>query len=167
MRRKRTLLIVASAVVAAVGAGAALGTPPFGLVGSLQTRGAAGEFRIHDASNRFKIKAKEPTDVAVVKATLAAPTETTPAGFTGWHGHNGPSVAIVQSGSMKVYMPQHRRCHVQEIGPGQAFVHSEEPHNFVNSGTTPVEFWIVYFLPQGASPAAIDMPAPRACDGVK
>jgi hypothetical protein len=36
-------------------------------------------------------------------------------------------------------------------------VHPEGAHNFVNTGAGETEFYIVYFMPAGASPAAIDV----------
>lgn len=67
----------------------------------------------------------------------------------------------------------HRRpwCEVSVHNAGTTFIHPEGAHNFVNTakaidGTTPVEteFYIVYFVPAGASPAAIDVtPAPAGC----
>ncbi len=56
------------------------------VVSELLARGAAGEFRIRDEEAGVGLRASEPTDVALVRATLAAESS------TGWHQHNGPSM---------------------------------------------------------------------------
>lgn len=157
MTNRRTL-IAAIAVGAALGTAAvALATPPSGLVGTPLARGSAGELTIQDKSQKLKVQVKESMDVALVKATLA------PNGFTGWHAHAAPSIAIVQSGSMTVYEANGDECVSRTQGAGTAFVHSEDAHNFV-AGPAGAEVYIVYLLPAGASPAPIDVtPAPSAC----
>jgi hypothetical protein len=109
-----------------------------------------------------------------------------PGGHTGWHRHAGPSLVVVKAGQIAMYAPASRRgddddddgdrprgasCEVSVHNAGTTFVHPESAHNFVNTGkaadgVTPVEteFYIVYFVPADASPAAIDItPAPVGC----
>jgi hypothetical protein len=170
--RKRTpILIALGAVVAPVAVGVALATPPSGLNSQLLARGAAGEFRIHEKSMRLRMDARQATDVALVRATLD------PGGSTGWHGHPGPSIVIVKSGTVTMYEPAHdedadedddgkehrQGCAVQSFGPGQAFVHPATVHNFVNSGQDTAEFYVAYFVPAGAAPLLRDEPAPPEC----
>ena len=150
------VVLLAASAVATVGV--ALATPPSGLVGTPLARGAAGAFDLHDTSQKLKLQAKEPIDVAFVKATLA------PNGFTGWHGHAAPSLVVVSSGSMTVSEVQGGECVSQTYAAGSGFVHSEDAHNFV-AGANGAEFYIAYLLPSGASPAPIDVtttPAPCA-----
>ena len=153
-------IAVALAALGALGVfavGVAVATPPSGLVGTPLARGAAGSFDLHDTSQKLKLQAKEPLDVAFVKATLA------PNGFTGWHGHAAPSLVVVSAGSMTVYEVEGGECVVETYPAGSAFVHSEDAHNFV-AGAGGAEFYIAYLLPAGASPAPIDVPtAPAAC----
>jgi quercetin dioxygenase-like cupin family protein len=168
--RKRTLVLVVLAALMLIAAGVAIATPPSGFVAQLLSRGNAGEFQIRDKALGLKIRADEPTDVAVVQATL------TPGGFTGWHGHPGPSLVIVKSGTITMYQPSRRdddddddddtvrqnRCRTHTFGPGRAFVHPSTVHNFVNTGTGTAEFYIVYFAPP-AAPLLRDEPAPPEC----
>jgi hypothetical protein len=166
--KKRTAaLLVIGALVPGV-AGVALATPPQGLTSELLARGAAGEFRIHDESMGLKMEAKRDTDVAVVRATLA------PGGTTGWHGHPGPSIVIVKTGTLTMREPRHRdhghhhrgwrRCSEQNFPPGTAFVHPEHEHEFVNKSAVTTEFVVVYFVPAGATPLLNDVPIPpREC----
>lgn len=166
--RKRTMAIIVVAMLAAFGTGVALATPPSGLFSELLARGAAGKFRIQDKSMKLDIRAKKATDVAVVRATIE------PGGYTGWHGHPGPSLVIVKSGTLTMYQPVRRddgddekerrkRCIEQTFGPGQVFVHPEDVHNFVNTGSEKLEFFVVYLVPAGAAPLLRDEPVPPGC----
>jgi hypothetical protein len=170
MRKRTAILVALAAIVPPLVVGVALATPPSGLTSQLLARGAAGEFRIHEKSIGLRIDAREPTDVAVVQATLE------PGGSTGWHGHPGPSIVIVKSGTLTMHEPAHDReadeddddeadhgCAVQSFGAGQAFVHPASVHNFVNSGAERVEFYVEYFVPAGAAPLLRDEPAPPEC----
>jgi hypothetical protein len=174
MRKRTAILIALAAVAAPVAVGGALATPPSGLTSELLARGAAGEFRIHDENMRLHMGARRPTDVAIVQATLA------PGGSTGWHGHPGPSLVIVKSGTVTMYEParhhkgdhdddddrdgdRRRGCAVQSFGPGQAFVHPPSVHNFVNTGQDTAEFYVEYFVPAGTTPLLRDEPAPPEC----
>jgi quercetin dioxygenase-like cupin family protein len=157
----RTKLLIAAvlALLVSLGVGVGIGTATEskGLVSELLARGAAGKFRIDDQSNALRIVAKKPTDIAFVKATLERD------GYTGWHGHPGPSLVIVNKGTLTMLEPHHRRCASHTFGPGQAFVHPEGRHNFV-AGAEGAEFYVAYFVPAGAAPLLIDVPAvPKAC----
>lgn len=154
MRTRIVIGLFGLGLLAVFAAATALATPPSGLVGTPLARGAAGEFKIYDQSGRLKLVAKESTDIPLVKATLS------PNGYTGWHGHSGPSLVIVSSGEVTMYEPGKRSCDAQTFGAGKAFVHPEGAHNFV-AGAGGAELYIVYFVPAGASPAPIDVtPAP-------
>ena len=157
MNRKKKLTIAAGALLTVLLPGAALATPSSGLTSQLLSRGAAGEIRIVDKSTDIDFKAKNPTDVAMVAATLAT------GGFTGWHAHPGPSVVIVKSGTLTMHEPHDGTCSAENVGPGQAFAHPADVHNFVNNGPSVVEFYVTYFVPAGAAPLLIDADAPAEC----
>jgi quercetin dioxygenase-like cupin family protein len=157
--KTRRLIVLALAASSLILIGVAVATPPRGLVGTPLARGGAEELRIRDNDQGFRLRAKHPTDVALVKATVEV------GGYTGWHGHAGPSLVIVKTGTLAMYQPNRHRtgCTVETFGPGSAFNHPSGPHNFVNAGAETLEFYVAYFLPKGASPAAIDSPAPAGC----
>jgi hypothetical protein len=179
--RKRILAILALSGAAVIAVGVALGTPGQGVTpGPFHARGSAPSLRINDESMRLSLKAKSPLDVQVVSATIA------PNGFTGWHTHNGPSIAIVKSGQLTTYEPGRGRrgdddddddnggrgpaCEVSFYNAGTAFVHPKGPHNYKNTaraadGTAvATEFYIFYFLPPGTSPAPDNTtPVPAGC----
>jgi len=157
MQGRITFGLAGLAVVGAFAAGAAFATPSSGLVGTPLARGAAGELAMHDKSQKLKVESKGPLDIAFVKATLTAN------GYTGWHGHSAPSIVVVKTGTLTVSELRRAGCVTATYGPGTAFVHSEDAHNFV-AGSEGAEFYIAYLLPEGASPAPIDVsPAPSAC----
>jgi len=80
-------------------------------------------------------------DVAVVKASL------TPDGYTFWHGHPGPSVVIVTAGEITVLEPTpNGGCQSRTYGPGDAFFHGTENHDFRNEGSVTAAFTITYFV---------------------
>ena len=47
-----------------------IATPPSGLTSELLARGSAGTFRVHDENLGLKLRARQPTDIAVVRARL-------------------------------------------------------------------------------------------------
>lgn len=169
--RKQLFALLALSVLSVIGVSAALATMGSGLSATPLARGAGGELRINAENFRFKLRAKDSTDVALVNAKLA------PGGYTGWHGHAGPSLVVVKTGQLTMYSPKrwswsHKgpRCEVSVHNAGTTFVHAEGAHNFVNTGrdangaAVETEFYIVYFVPAGVSPAAIDVtPAPAGC----
>ena len=171
---KRIVAVLALSVLSAIAVSVAWATMGSGLSATALARGAGGEFRIKAENFRFNLKAKDATDVALVNAKLA------PGGYTGWHGHAGPSLVVVKTGQITMYAPRSRRgddddddngdrrrgagCEVSVHNAGTTFVHPEGAHNFVNTAAGETEFYIVYFVPAGASPAAIDVtPAPAGC----
>jgi quercetin dioxygenase-like cupin family protein len=157
--KTRLIVVLTFATASLILIGAAVATAPKGVVGTPLARGGADELRIRDNDQGFRLRAKHPTDIALVKATID------PGGYTGWHGHAGPSFVIVKTGTLAMYLPNRRGngCTVETFGPGSAFDHPSGPHNFVNAGTETLEFYIAYFLPKGASPAPIDAPLPAGC----
>ncbi|HEX2287355.1 MAG TPA: hypothetical protein VHH31_01245 [Gaiellaceae bacterium] len=156
--RKHLVALLALSVLSVIAASVAWATMGSGLSATPLARGAGGEFRIKSENFRFKLKAKDATDVALVNAKLAA------GGYTGWHGHRGPSLVVVKTGQITMYAPGKQECEASVHNAGTTFVHPEGAHNFVNTAAGETEFYIVYFVPAGASPAAIDVtPAPAGC----
>jgi hypothetical protein len=157
MKGRIAIALATLAAISVVAVGTAVATPPSGLVGTPLARGGAGAFDLHDKSQKLKLQAKEPMDIAFVKATLAAN------GVTGWHGHAAQSLVVVSAGSLTLYEVSGGECVSETYPAGSAFVHSEDAHNFA-AGPSGAEFYIAYLLPTGASPAPIDVtPAPAAC----
>ncbi len=163
MRLRRSIVI--GFVGAVVGAGTALATMPSGLSAELLARGTWGRqqrVRLVDAIARQG--GLPSSDVAVVAATLQ------PGGTTGWHGHTGPSVVILETGTLRISEPTARGgCRTRELSAAtgqRAFFHTDDTHIFDNVGGTVAEFTIVYFAPTGV-PLLVDVPvAPAGCSAV-
>jgi quercetin dioxygenase-like cupin family protein len=162
--RKHLVALSAFSAVSITAVTFAWATPGSGISPTPLARGAGGEFRIKAENFRFKLRAKDATDVALVNVKMA------PNGYTGWHGHAGPSLVVVKTGQLAMYTPGKRACEVSVHNAGTTFVHPEGAHNFRNTArdasgaATETEFYIVYFVPAGGSPAAIDVtPAPEGC----
>ena len=92
----KTLVASAATLAVTLSAGAARATddpPPQPVSSTLIARGTASELHVRDHSICLTLTARQPTDVALVKATII------PGGQTGWHMHPGPSIVIVQAGT--------------------------------------------------------------------
>ena len=111
---------------------------------------------LRDRSIDFTLTARQPTDVAFVKATII------PAGETGWHLHPGPSIVIVQTGSLTMRAPHRRHCMEQEFVAGEVFEHPAGEHNFI-AGPAGVEFYVSYFVPAGSTPLLTPTTPPAQC----
>lgn len=157
MKRLTALVTGAAAAVTLAASATAAATPAVGLKSELLVRSVAGEFRLADRDMRFSLRAGEPTDIALVRATLD------PGGKTGWHTHPGQSMVLVEKGVMTTQEAHHRKCVTETVPAGQGFEHPEGPHNFINDGPEQLVFYVAYFVPAGATPLLIDAPAPHAC----
>jgi quercetin dioxygenase-like cupin family protein len=68
-----------------------------------------------------------------------------------WHGHSGPSVVVVTSGTIEVTeRAPSGRCETVPYNAGAAFFHSaDDPHRFTNPNATASTFVVTYFVPTG------------------
>jgi hypothetical protein len=150
-------IILALAVPAVVAA--ALASSSFGVVSStLTVRGNATTFDLHDKSQKLKLQAKEPIHVDIRHVTA----ESGDVIGGGWHGHLGPSLVVVGSGSLQVTEPDGNECRQTTYTQGASFVHSEDAHRFV-AGSGGVDLYIVYLMPENTMPGAIAETTPEVC----
>ena len=151
MKSKLTIGILSIVALAAVFA-----STSFGLSSTLVGRGTIGAFSLQDKSQKLKLQSKDPLTVDIRHVIFNAGESTS------WHGHAGPSLVIVNTGSLSVYEADGKACSVNTYGPGAAFVHQEDAHNFVAGGDG-ADIDIVYLLPEGGSPAPSSADAPGVC----
>jgi hypothetical protein len=134
--------------------------PAGGLTTEPPFRASADMLRIGGGDSVVRLRTAERTDVVLVRATLAED------GSTGWHTHIEPSMVVLREGTLQV-VAQHGRghpgCTDHTIEAGTAFAHDAGAHAFVNAGTGDAVFDIVYFVPEGGSPAPQPVEAPRGC----
>jgi hypothetical protein len=172
--RKRVLVSRGAAVVAIIAATAllvvpALATPVSG-VSNPPWSPVIGRFNgIHTAAKtdidpgpqkdfwRARINVKGATDVHILENIIA------PNGTFGWHSHPGPSLVIVKSGTLSVYMPP--SCQPENYGPGSplgsTFVDGgHDLHMVRNNGTVTADVYVVSIIPAGFQ-RRIDEPNPN------
>lgn len=134
---------VAALMATALAAGVALAThQASGLSSVLQARGAWDRAdRTDFVSALGRQGAAGASEVAVVKVSL------TPGGYTSWHGHPGPSVAVVTAGAVTVLEPTAAGgCESRTYATGDAFFHGPGNHDFRNLGAATAELYITYFV---------------------
>ena len=77
-----------------------------------------------------------------------------------WHGHPGPSVVVVTSGTIEVdERAPNGRCESVAYAAGSAFFHTESAHRFTNPNATASTFVVTYFAPAGG----LVLPAAPGC----
>lgn len=77
-----------------------------------------------------------------------------------WHGHPGPSVVVVTSGTIGVTeRAPNGQCETHSYGVGAAFFHTPSAHRFSNPNATPSTFVVTYFAPAGG----LVLPADPGC----
>ena len=164
------LLIAVGVLGAAVYGGLALATPVTG-VGNPPWSPVVGGFADGiDAKARtdidpgrgrdywkVKIQADGATDVHIVENVIS------PGGTFGWHSHPGPSLVIVNSGTLSVYHAPD--CVPEEFGPGSSLGSTftdqgHDLHMVRNNGTVNADVFVVSFVPQGFA-RRIDEPNPN------
>ena len=136
-------IIVALATFAAVAA--ALAASSLGFTSTAVVRSSATAFDLHDKSQKLNLQAKDPIHVDIRQVTMTANE------VIGWHGHAGPSLLVVKSGSLVVSQPDGDACNVETYEAGAAFVHAEDAHSF-RAGSSGADFYIVYLIPEGRFP---------------
>jgi quercetin dioxygenase-like cupin family protein len=145
-----SLVMIALVVILTTGTVLAAFTP-VGLVSQLQTRGTLEKSeRAAFIAALAKQSPNAASTLAVVKVTInAAGSGSCPAEacYTGFHGHSGPSLVVVDSGTLTMYEPlPGGRCSINDYGPGSVFMHPATSHDFRNETSTPAVIFIVYFL---------------------
>lgn len=148
----RVVLAVATIAVLT----AAFAATSFGFTSAALVRSNATGIDLHDKSQKLKLQAKDPIHVDIRQVTMSAGE------IIGWHGHAGPSLLVVKTGSLTVTQAADTGCDVQTYEQGAAFVHGEDPHSF-RAGSSGAELYIVYLLPQDALPAPTAAVQPASC----
>ena len=148
---------IACFALVAVGAaaGVALGTPPFLASGTPPVRGTLDE-KQKVKSDLVEIKTKGSLDVVDQTVTIQ------PGGHSGWHGHSGPALVVVKSGTVTFYDADDPTCTPHTYSAGEALVDSGHGHIARNLGAVPVELSFTLLVPVGA-PHRTDMADPGTC----
>lgn len=162
--RARTLAALGLGAVFAVLVGAALATPPFGVLSApVHARGTLGEDQIINSKSGVHLKTKGSVDVATQQIVIAG------GGHTGWHSHPGPVLVTVKAGALRLIYANDATCvgTVYEAGDsfidrGDAVVHIARNESLTNN----VEFWATYLVPGDPVTTGLRIdasPAPSSC----
>jgi quercetin dioxygenase-like cupin family protein len=106
---------------------------------------------------KARIRTTGATDVHMLQNTIA------PGGTFGWHGHPGPSLVIVKSGTATFYEADDPACAPHVVPTGSGFVDSgQDTHVVRNEGSVDLVTEVVSLVPAGFA-RRIDEPAPANC----
>ena len=166
--RNRLMLASAAALIVVVALGGiVLATNPSGV---MSTTLAVGRFEDINAKTKTdidpgpkhhfwkaRIKTNRSTDVWIVENKIA------PGGSFGWHSHPGPSLVVVQSGTLTLYRGDDPTCTPQVVEAGSGFVDDGgDIHLVRNEGSVETVVYVTSIVPAGFA-RRIDQPAPGNC----
>jgi quercetin dioxygenase-like cupin family protein len=152
---RKAIVFAAVALVAVTVASIALGTPPIGAIGSPPVRGTTDEaFKVEN--DLLELKTKGPIDVVQQSLTLQ------PGGHSGWHGHAGPVLVVVKSGTVTTYEWDDPDCTPETYSAGEAFVDTGAGHDARNAGDVAADVVFTYLLPPGGALRS-ELPDPGTC----
>ena len=151
--RVRTALVLAT-VLATAGVGAALaahgGFHSSLLADGTWSRGERAEF-VSALAGQGGLASSRVVTFSVTVDPLSS---------IDWHGHPGPSVVVVTSGTIEVTeRAPSGRCETVSYGANAAFFHTEGAHLFTNPNATASTFVVTYFAPAGG----LVLPAVPGC----
>ncbi len=165
MTKRRLVFLVMVAAVGTALAGAALATPPTGIV-SATVLARAGFADPVDME--FTVRGHDPEVIRVTDAeeTVVPQVIIGPGGDTGWHSHPGPAVVLIKAGEMTFYAGDDPTCTGRTYSAGQAFIDSGQGNVHIArnlSQSQNLEVWVTYFdVPHGGA-FRIDAAAPGNC----
>jgi len=109
-------------------------------------------------ANLVKILAKDPSDVYMVRNTVA------PGANSGWHTHPGPSIVMVTSGTASVYEGDDPSCTPVTVPAGTGFIDAGGTHVHLvrNAGAAPLVTVAFQIVPTGVA-RRIDAVNPGYC----
>jgi quercetin dioxygenase-like cupin family protein len=166
MTKRQLAFLVVVAAVSTMVAGAALATPPSGIVsGAVVARAGFAD----PVDIKFKVQEgqrQEVINVSDARETVMQQIVIGPGGQTGWHSHPGPAVALVKAGELTLYSAEDPTCTGRTYSAGQAFVDSGQGHvhlarNLSQSQNT--EVWVTYFDVPPGGPFRLDAADPGTC----
>ena len=166
--RNRLILVLALAALAVLPAsGLVLATPGSGVTSTVF---AVGQFDEIDTTTltdtdpttatdfwQARIKTKGATEIHVLENRIAA------GGTFGWHSHPGPSLVVVKTGALTLYMADDPSCAPHIVPAGSGFVDGGgDVHVVRNEGTVETVVYVTSLVPEGFT-RRMDEPAPAHC----
>ena len=165
MTKRRLAFLMTVAAVCTVLAGAALATPPSGIVSAPILASAGFPDRV---DLEFKVGGDDGEVIRVqdAKESVVQQIIIGPGGHTGWHTHPGPVVVLVKAGELTFYDEDDPTCTGRTYSAGQAFIDSGQGNVHIArnlSHSQNLEFWATYFdVPHGGA-FRLDVADPGNC----
>ena len=166
--RNRFMFALAAAILGAIGMfGFVQATPSVGVTSTLIAVGRFGDIDAKtltdtdpDASTddwQARIRTKGSSDLYVLENRIA------PGGTFGWHSHPGPSLVIVKTGALTLYLAADPSCTPRVVEQGSGFVdNGGDVHLVRNEGSIETVVIVTSLVPEGFT-RRIDEPAPGNC----
>ena len=166
--RTRLFVALAVALLAVVATNSfVLATPGTGITSTVF---AIGQFDAIDtttltdidptADTRYwqaRIKTKGSTHVHVIENKIA------PGGTFGWHSHPGPSIVVVKTGQLTLYLADDPSCTGRVVSAGSGFIdNGGDVHVVRNEGSVETIVYVTSLVPEGFG-RRIDEAAPPNC----
>jgi len=165
---RRLLLALSVALLSAIAvAGFVQATPGTGItstvfgIGQFDSISAKTLTDIDPSSDtefwQARISTKGATDVHIIENRIA------PGGTFGWHSHPGPSLVVVKSGALTLYLAADASCTGRVVQAGSGFVdNGGDVHVVRNEGSIEAVVYVASLVPRGFA-RRIDEPAPAQC----
>jgi len=158
--RKRFLLAIGAAALAAVAfGGIVLATPASLVTNTTIAAGNLGPVNLNIKTGDWKLDLRTKGDSNVI----VTESRVSPGGDFGWHSHPGPSLVVVKSGTLSFYRGDDPTCTAEIYLAGDAFI---DPGGVVhigrNEGSVDLVVDTTRLVPAGAAPR-IDEPDPGNC----
>jgi quercetin dioxygenase-like cupin family protein len=158
--RKRFLLAIGAAALAAVAfGGIVLATPASLVTNTPIASGNLGPVNLNVKTGDWKLDLRTKGDSTVI----VTESRVAPGGSFGWHSHPGPSLVVVKSGTLSFYRGDDPTCTAEIYQAGDVFI---DPGNDVhigrNEGSVDLVVITTRLVPAGAA-ARIDEPSPGNC----
>ncbi|HZM74062.1 MAG TPA: hypothetical protein VFC71_11875 [Candidatus Polarisedimenticolia bacterium] len=167
MRSRHILALTITLLAVMATAGFVQATPGSGVVSTLF---AVGQFDDIDATTltdtdpsestsfwQARIKTKGSTQIYVLENKIA------PGGTFGWHSHPGPSLVVVKTGALTLYLASDPTCTGHVVSAGHGFVdNGGDIHVVKNEGLVETIVYVTSLVPEGFA-RRIDEAQPATC----
>ena len=167
MRSRLILALTITLLAVMATAGFVQATPGSGVVSTLF---AVGQFDDIDATTltdtdpsestsfwQARIKTKGSTQIYVLENKIA------PGGTFGWHSHPGPSLVVVKTGALTLYLASDPTCTGHVVSAGHGFVdNGGDIHVVKNEGLVETIVYVTSLVPEGFA-RRIDEAQPATC----
>ena len=168
MTRIRSLFALASALlILATTTTFVTATPGSGVTSTVF---AVGQFDVIDATTLTDIDPSESTSLWQARIRTKGSTSVhmlenriAPGGTFGWHSHPGPSLVVVKTGELTLYLASDPTCAGHVVPAGKGFVdNGGDVHVVLNEGSVETIVYVTSLVPEGFA-RRIDQPAPPQC----